>query len=734
MTMLRGSLHLVRAHLWEAARSKASLFWTLAFPLGFLFLFCGVMARGEARASTFMMPGLFTNMLLGTALFAAAIRLVNERESGLLRRLRVTPVSALAVVLAHGVAVVVTQLITFALLWSVGKVVFGVSNAGSTLALLVTFLAGVFALLPLGLLVGSMARDSRSAPPIVNLLFFPMLFLSGAGFPFAFLPDAVQRVARFLPATYMVEALHDVMVRGESLRTLAPNLATLLLIGIVGIALNAMFFRWEGTDRVPRRALAIVVVGLGLALGAAAAFGPELRMSRMPGDRKPDAGAAQGQVRVLRGATVLDGLGGRIENARITIRDHRIAEVGVDSADALPEGAIVDDWRGRFVIPGLIDSHLHLGGSGGVGSSPTEHQGERQIRDTQALLGVGVTTIVSLTDDARDLRALREGVARGRVRAPRTFFAGAAITAPGGHPAAMFSFSPAIVDRLTRQVATAEEAERAVADLALRQVDLIKLVLESGPPSQPLPRLDEQAFRAAIAAAKKARLKTTVHVGRDVDVRLALDAGADGIEHVPGDLSDESIRMMAAKKVTLTPTLGIFDMSYRRAIGGDPLVRVWSDAGIVAALLAPDSPFRAFLDDATVMPQMQRLFAAQGSAVARAARAGVPILAGSDSGNPAIFHGPALIHELETLVESGGLTPLDALAAATSRAADRLGQKDLGRIAVSAVADLVVLDGDPAVEIGALRRVEAVYLGGLPLELATLLSTPPGAWMPGRND
>jgi imidazolonepropionase-like amidohydrolase len=246
--------------------------------------------------------------------------------------------------------------------------------------------------------------------------------------------------------------------------------------------------------------------------------------------------------------------------------------------------------------------------------------------------------------------------------------------------------------------------------------------------------MDEGVFRAAVAAAKAARLRTTVHVGTDADVRLAVDAGADGIEHVPADLSEETVRLMAAKKVTLTPTLGIFDMAHRRAIAADSSVHRWSDATIVDAVLAPGSPFRDFLDDRPTMAAIERLFQAQAAAVGRAARAGVLILAGSDSGNPAIFHGPALIHELELLVELAGLSPQEALAAATSRAADRLGQKELGRIAPSAVADLVVLDADPTLDIRALRQVAAVYLGGLPLERATLLLRSPGSWVPGRND
>lgn len=719
---LRGTGALVQAHLLESVRSKTALFWTLAFPLLFLFLFGGVMARGDARAATYMMPGLFTNMLLGGTLFAVAMRLVSERETGVLRRYRVTPVSAFAVVLAHGLTALVTQLVTFFLLWGVGRAVFRVTVVGSKPLFLATFLCGVAALLPLGLLVGSVARDSRSAPPIANLIFFPMLFLSGAAFPFTFLPEAVQNVARLLPPTYVVEALNAVMVRGQGLSGVAPSLAVLLLLAAVGIALNVLLFRWEGTDPVPRRSLAIVAASLGLALGAVGLAGPSLGMGRLPWKRSAEAGAAAGQVRVLRHATVVDGLGGRVENARVTIRDHRIAEIALDSDAPVPAGAAVDDLAGRFLIPGLVDSHVHLGGSGAFGTTALERSPERWNNDLQSLLSLGVTSVVSLTDEMGELLPLRDAVARGKRRSPRVFFAGPSITAPGGHPAELFDFSPALAEKLARQVETPQQAREAVEELAMRGVDVIKLALEEGYPGRRLPRLREDAFRAAVTAARKARLITTVHVSTDADARLAIDAGADGLEHVPPDLSDETIRQLAVRKITLTPTLGVMDFAWRRAVvgGRDPAVNRWIDAPRVAALGAPDSFLSAMFVDPSRMAGVSRRFEAMIEATARAARAGVPILAGSDSGNPALFHGPALLHEVDLLVDRAGLTPGDALLAATGRAADRLGQKDLGRIAPGALADLVVLGGDPTADVRALRDVKAVYLGGLPVVRAPL--------------
>jgi imidazolonepropionase-like amidohydrolase len=393
----------------------------------------------------------------------------------------------------------------------------------------------------------------------------------------------------------------------------------------------------------------------------------------------------------------------------------------------------VDDLAGGFLIPGLIDSHVHLGGSGGIGRAPAEWTAERQVRDLQACLALGVTGLVSLTDSPDDLGRLREDLDAGAMRAPRVFFSGPALTAPGGHPTELFSFVPGLAERLTRQIRFADEAARAVAELARRRVDLIKLVLDAGSPAQRLPRLSEEAFRAAVAAARAAGLPTTVHVGSDADARLAIDAGADGLEHLPADLSDETLGLLAARGITLTPTLATLDAGWRAAVaaGTEPLANRWSEPGILGSLAGAGSPFAKLEADPEHRARAQRRLDGAAAMVERAARLGVRVLAGSDAGNGALFHGVALIHELELLGTRARLPPADVLAAATSRAADRLGQRDRGRVLPGAIADLVVLAKDPTADASAYREVRAVYLAGQPLDRDEILDSAPGRWHPG---
>lgn len=727
-------LALVRAQLTAFLRSKAALFWSLAFPLGFLFLFGGIMARGNARAATFMMPGLLTTMLISGSLFGIALPMVLARETGVLRRFRVTPLSAPTMILAHGTTALIQNAITFCLVLLVARFAFKTEIAGSLGALAVVFLFAAFSIVPLGLLVGSAARDMRSAPPIVNLLFFPLMFLSGSAFPFALLPDGMKRFARFLPTTYIVESLQGIIVRGEGLSLLLGPLAILTVLGGVGLALASMLFRWEGTEPISRRSLGVIVSSFTVLMVGTGFVAPAFRMGELPGSRAIEPGEARGKVSVLRGATVLDGLGGRIENARVVIRDHKVAEIGIDrEEDPLPEGALTEDLSGRFLIPGLFDSHVHLGGSGGVGGGLVERSEEREVHDLGAYLASGVTSVVSLTDDPESLSKLRAFVASAQQRSPRVFFAGASITAPGGHPAELFGFVPGLADQLTRQVSTPAEARAAVKELAGRDVDLIKLVLEPGFPGHPIKRLDLEAFKAAVAEAKERGLKVTVHVGADEDARAAIDAGADGLEHAARGLTPETISLMAAKRVTFTPTLTVYDFEWKRGLteGRDPAAARFVIPEVLEGLRDPKGFFANMAGDPDMIRGLGLTLTHGLASVEAAAKAGVPILAGSDAGNPATFHGPSLIHELELLARAHVPLP-EILLSATSRPANRLGQRTLGRIERGSVADLVVLGEDPLVAVGAYRDVRSVYLGGRKLDLERLFDTPAGPWRPGR--
>ena len=283
MSVVRSSLALARSYLIENSRSRAAIFWTLAFPQLFLFVFGSIFAQGDPQKVAYMMPGLLTLTTITSAFFGYSMRLVAERERGALRRLRVTPTPAGAVVAGHMVHGMVNLSAALIFQLVLARAIFRFPIHGPLGNLAMMLLAGELAFVPLGLFIGCIGRDTRSAPALTNLIVFPQMFLSGAAMPFFMLPAWVQQVGRLLPATYLNEGLQRAMIAGLPTAALAGPIAVLLLFGAVGLVLNSLLFRWESTDPLPFARLAGGLALLALAIGAVALWGPVLSMAIPPG-------------------------------------------------------------------------------------------------------------------------------------------------------------------------------------------------------------------------------------------------------------------------------------------------------------------------------------------------------------------------------------------------------------------------------------------------------------------
>lgn len=279
MISLRGLGPLTRAYLLQSFRSRTALFWNVVFPLVWLFLFGFVFYRDNAALA---MPGLFTITILSASFFGVSYTMVSEREAGILRRYRVTPVNALTIVLANAFRALTMMVLSVGTQAIVGWLVFRYAIEGSLLLMAASMLLGAAAFVPLGLVVGSVAQDMRTAPAISNLLFFPLVFLSGAAFPLFMMPDWLQWVARVIPTAYLVELLQAVMLRGAGPRELAGPAAVLLVTLVAGALANSFVFRWESSEPIDRRRLLLAAVGFGLVLVAAALLAPSFRMASPP--------------------------------------------------------------------------------------------------------------------------------------------------------------------------------------------------------------------------------------------------------------------------------------------------------------------------------------------------------------------------------------------------------------------------------------------------------------------
>lgn len=282
MSAARAAVALAKSYAIETSRSRTALFFTLLFPQLFLFVFAYVFAGGDPQKVAYLMPGVLTITTLTSSFFGYSMHMVAERERGALRRLRVTPTAAGTVVAGQLVHALGALLVALAFQLGVALLIFRFPVAGSAGAVAAVMLTGAFTFVSLGLFVGCVSRDTRSAPALTNLIVFPMMFLSGSAMPFFALPPWVQAVGRLLPATYLNEAMQRAMIQGRPLSGLLGPLAALAAYAAVALFLNALLFRWESSDRIEPRRLLLGLAVLALVVAGVALLGPELSMAKRP--------------------------------------------------------------------------------------------------------------------------------------------------------------------------------------------------------------------------------------------------------------------------------------------------------------------------------------------------------------------------------------------------------------------------------------------------------------------
>ena len=391
---------------------------------------------------------------------------------------------------------------------------------------------------------------------------------------------------------------------------------------------------------------------------------------------------------VLNHAVLIDGAGGvPLPDATVVIDGGKIGAVGQNLP--IPEHAQVIDLKGKTLLPGLIDAHSHLGGSARVDRPP--HTGRFVSYDyaehREAALAWGVTTLRSAGDFMPDIVQFRDEVNAGRHRSPRIVTAGRMIQAQGGHPGYSVLFEdPAIFQNELVFLTEESDPDAEVGKLAEAGVDWIKLVASGENviryPMR-LPRLTTKQLTELTDAAHRRGLPVMVHVDNFDDMRNALTAGADTIEHTLNnatlgtrELPEDVLRMLTSRDVWVVPTM---------------VATKHHDGSI---------------------PNAQPVFPALVKAVRAMRAAGVQLGVGCDSGIPFVSFGECEHEELELLC-SAGMTPLEAITAATGKNAKLLRlEKELGRIASGCAADLLAVGGDPLTDIRATRDIRLVIRGG----------------------
>ena len=429
---------------------------------------------------------------------------------------------------------------------------------------------------------------------------------------------------------------------------------------------------------------------------------------------------------VIAGATIIDGTGADpIIDGVIVIDGERILQVGPASEIVIPDEAEVVSADGAWVIPGMIDVHMHFWESGRPGAQPTyvvdltelfPYEEEviwmkgRARYTLSRYLCSGVTSVVALGAIPWEYEV--RDIAREIDAAPRVFLAGGFVGNSPPEESSPFWES----EQPGYWIKDEEAAEPLVEYLASTGVDLIKAGYV---PSQTYPlETFRPALQELINASHARTLRVSVHANELESARAAVEVGTDVLAHTVRDRDVDAAFIQALKsaEVINTSSVGV-GTGHARLLGndlvlskaeqrcGDPqVIEAWSKWMDIPVESRPQLPAR-----------MHRAQAGEDQMVANLRalnEAGVPIAVGSDGGNIGSMHGPAFQREL-TLLSKAGLTTMQVLVAATRTGAEAIGRlDDLGTLEQGKFGDLVILDADPLDSVENLDRVVAVVVRG----------------------
>jgi imidazolonepropionase-like amidohydrolase len=421
-------------------------------------------------------------------------------------------------------------------------------------------------------------------------------------------------------------------------------------------------------------------------------------------------GAALAETTVLDGFTLIDGSGRQpVPNAAMIVADGRIQWIGPQSELKVPSGAQVTHLTGKYVMPGIMNLHGHLGNTVDLVQDPKNFTRENVEKQLKLYASYGVTSVVSMGTDQDLIFQLHAEQRAGRPRMTRIFTAGRGFTGTGGYPTTAQGMKG-----VPYEVASTADVDRDVAELAAKKVDLVKIWVDDHLGHDKKIPLD--LAKAIIADAHQHGLKVAAHIFYLDDAKALIDAGLDGLAHSVRDkpVDDELIASMKRhgafqEAATLTREMSMFVFAKPSPMLDDPFFTRGLTPGLLATLksaeyqqkIAADpeySRYPGFLEMA--MHNLKKL-----------SDSGVKIAFGTDSGPPARFPGYFEQWELQLMVESG-LTPMQAITDATRHAAEFLRAKGLGTLERGKWADLIVLGKNPLEDIRNTRAIEMVMIAG----------------------
>jgi len=418
-------------------------------------------------------------------------------------------------------------------------------------------------------------------------------------------------------------------------------------------------------------------------------------------------GAGAGSV-LLDNVRVIVGDGSVHESVAMLIEGGSISAVGARSDLDNPDVEVID-LSGKTLMPALIDGHGHLGYEGHRSWGSDNYNRENLIDHLQRYAYYGFSAVFSAGSDPDALASeVQEAQQRGEFVGARFLFA-AGMAPPGQGPNDQFLSHAIALEKKTKQrilygVDSVDEAVEAVRQIAAKNISVVKIWVDDRGGSQQ--KLSPELYRAIVNEALKSGIEVYAHQQFALDMPDLLEAGVKGFLHgrIGADLGSEIALKLKEADAFVIPNMGLGELR-REAIGEDPFLR--------SSL--PETVADRLGSSANRSVAVQRSGARENelrTSFKHLLDAGVDIILGTDAGAvPDHFFGYTGHRELEIFVRLG-MTPMEAIVAATSRPAQRLGLNDLGMLRPGFTADFVVLDDNPLEDIRNTQSIHAVYLNG----------------------
>jgi imidazolonepropionase-like amidohydrolase len=412
------------------------------------------------------------------------------------------------------------------------------------------------------------------------------------------------------------------------------------------------------------------------------------------------------------GAVLIDGTGGPpISNSVVIVAGTRIRAIGNRANMPIPAGVEKINGAGKFLVPGLVDLHVHLGTRAGTAYNNADYTRQRIEENLNTYLYFGVTAVRSMGTDRQEAFDVRKAERDGQLATARLFTAGRGFTAPRGHPSQE-------VGDVVIQTDSPEEARRQVDALAAQQVDAIKIWVDDL--GGTAPKIKPNVIDAILDQARKYNIPVTAHIYSLADTEHLVQAGAAGFLHMIQDtenIDPAFIARLRDLRIVFAPTLVRQELGWLYAehpeMLDDPDVPRTVDAGPVEAA-------RQAARSSHVTQAERQDFERAMRNTRKLAAGGVLIGVGSDGGSALDFPGLTTHREIELLVEAG-LSPMDAIVAATRNGGVALRKGDeLGTVEPGRLADLMLVSANPLEDVRNLRKIDRLMLNGEWVDRAAL--------------